>query len=193
MINKLKTKCLTTLNNKNNDQQNEGVNNNVLITKDECQWIGRIDEYDEHSKICPFLLIICEHCNSFKIQRKLLSNHIEKCPKIKIECNQLCGMNIIRKNLSYHLDKECGESILKCSNNECKEEIERKYLSNHLNDECLFRLIDCPYLSSGCDVKQIKFINLNKHLNEYKIKHIKMNDMKINKVKTSNHNNKLPS
>eukprot|EP01084_Bolivina_argentea_P268373 455808_1 len=51
MVNKLKTKCWT------------------LSHESGCNWVGKIQDYDTHSKECEFVIVNCKECKIFKCQR----------------------------------------------------------------------------------------------------------------------------
>eukprot|EP01084_Bolivina_argentea_P115671 205665_1 len=170
MINKLKTRCLTTINDNNNV---EGTNVMATQVKDnQCDWTGMISEYDEHSKECPYLVIVCQECKSFKCQRKLLKDHVAECPQISINCPLSCGLSILRKNIENHLSADCAEQLLYCCNDDCKIQIKRKDFSQHINRECDDRIVECEFIKYGCSVKQIKASELENHMNEYKVDHL---------------------
>ncbi len=98
MISKLETKCLTlsqnpNYNKQNNNEETEGINVIATQLSNECQckWIGKIEEYETHSKKCEFLMVNCDECKIFECQRKLLNKHLNTCPQVKINC-ELCSM-----------------------------------------------------------------------------------------------------
>ena len=82
------------------------------------------------------------------------------------------GCSILRKDVDRHLNTECNEQLLDCSNNECKLQIARKNLDNHVNNECKSRIVSCPFSKFGCNVKNIKANELQKHEQEYKLDHL---------------------
>eukprot|EP01084_Bolivina_argentea_P033402 61771_1 len=84
MVNKLKIKCCTLLQNENynkqnNDEESEGVNL-IATNQEQCDWMGQIQDYDIHSKECPFVIVECKECKTVKCKRKLLDKHVAECP-----------------------------------------------------------------------------------------------------------------
>ena len=97
MINKLKTGCLTlgSAHAHAADQDEEGAH--LLITGAPrdlymCDWEGRIQDWPEHVKVCPFLMVACADCRSFQGQRRELTAHVNQCPEVTIDCPLSCGM-----------------------------------------------------------------------------------------------------
>eukprot|EP01084_Bolivina_argentea_P115838 205918_1 len=173
MINKLKTKCLSIINPNNLAAEMEG--NNIINTEpadNQCDWTGMIQEWKQHSILCPYLMVNCTACNKFKCQRKLLAQHTNKCPEVMIDCSLSCGSKILRKNIQTHLDNDCMEQLLDCTNDDCKEQIKRKNFEIHVKNECDTRIVTCEFEKYGCIVKQIKANELKKHINEYKFDHL---------------------
>eukprot|EP01083_Nonionella_stella_P123687 372870_1 len=179
MVNQLKTKCLT-LNDSlscdamNNSEDAEGTSKDFVATKliDECEWIGTIESYNEHSKKCEFMMIECSECKTYQCRRKSMGKHLAECPESKIQCPLACGMSVIRKNKNIHLENECMEQLLDCSNDECKEQIKRKHFETHTNKECDLRIVECKFRAFGCNSDNIKANQLNEHLEEYKFEHL---------------------
>ena len=99
MINKLKTRCLTIIDNRSIKDDEEGSNVSGVSatgnTEDDCDWTGTIKEWEDHSKMCPFLEVLCEECSAFKCRRKELLDHLDECPEVSIECPLSCGMGYI--------------------------------------------------------------------------------------------------
>ena len=102
MINKLDSKCLTLNNDNQNASKSESAELNEgqiaatqsNVSKEECEWIGKIGEWDEHKKECKFMIVSCDKCTTYKCQRRKLSNHYEVCGDVTIECSLHCGMLI---------------------------------------------------------------------------------------------------
>ena len=106
MISKLKTQCLTVtldrdignyeVETKEGDVGDVGGTVPIPTTEDAqlecCEWRGTIGEWQEHSKICGFVEVECEHCRSHRGQRKEMAKHHEECPEMKIPCPLSCGM-----------------------------------------------------------------------------------------------------
>ena len=78
----------------------------------------------------------CQFCKRvFDINE--FSNHFKKCPEMVINCEKGCGKKIKRKELEEHKSKLCPEELIKCDYWEkgCKKLIKRKFLSEHYNLE----------------------------------------------------------
>jgi len=184
MVNKLKTQCLTVTPGRN--IATPEVEGGVQITSpvdeqpadasplENCQWMGSIGEWEEHSKICAFVEVGCEECHSFECPRKELLKHHDECPEMSIPCPLSCGNAILRKNRSEHLRNECAESLLECTNDECKEEVKRKEFQHHVEQQCEERVVQCPFVEFGCTVTDIKAKTLGAHIKENQFDHISL-------------------
>ena len=133
-----------------------------------CCWIGKLKDLENHIKICDYqnincpnvgcrekflrsnlnnhnlkcdyLLVKCLQCNN-SIKNIEIENHmVDQCEMNIIECSK-CKLSIIRKNFESHV-LECLEEEIKCSNESCEEKIQRKLQNNH-NEECKYFLIKC--------------------------------------------------
>eukprot|EP01084_Bolivina_argentea_P251245 421322_1 len=173
MINNLKTRCLTTVNkhNSNNDDDvAEGSKMVVTEVKDnECDWTGMISEWGEHVHECMYLIVACTECKVFKCERKLLNSHAAECPESTINCPLLCASKILRKNIEIHLNKDCPYKLLDCSNDDCKMQIKRVDFNKHINEECDERMVQCEFAKYGCSFKKVKVNELQNHMDECKL------------------------
>ena len=99
MINKLKTRCMSIIDdNEENEDAEGGGNCNVVITQikdNQCDWTGTIQEWDQHQKECGFLVISCDKCVTYKCQRQLMTQHLAECPEMTINCPLSCGLFIL--------------------------------------------------------------------------------------------------
>eukprot|EP01083_Nonionella_stella_P151098 482362_1 len=176
MINNLKTKCLSLYDESEDESDDDGIEGAKVIAtqvKDnQCDWTGMIQEWHDHSKQCPFLLIQCGECKAFQCKRKSMDKHVATCPEVTIDCPLSCGVSILRRNTKYHLKNDCNEQLLDCTNDECKMQIKRKEFDTHVNHQCENRVVECEFVKYGCTIKMIKASQMKQHLEEYKFDHI---------------------
>ena len=93
MILKLKTHCKTII--QENEDNDEGSDGNIITTHvrdNQCNWTGMIQEWQDHQKICPYLIISCDKCIVYKSQRQLMMKHEDECPQSQIQCPLSCGL-----------------------------------------------------------------------------------------------------
>eukprot|EP01083_Nonionella_stella_P174549 605461_1 len=109
MVNQLKTKCLT-LNDSlscdamNNSEDAEGTSKDFVATKliDECEWIGTIESYNEHSMKCEFMIIECSECKTYQCRRKSMGKHLAECPESKIQVHSMQLQFSIKTQMAMH-------------------------------------------------------------------------------------------
>ena len=95
MISKLKVKCITLPDSVDSGEVEGG---GVVITHardNQCDWTGAIQEIEEHTKVCDYVIIRCDKCRIFKATRKEIARHMEECGDVTIDCPLKCGMLII--------------------------------------------------------------------------------------------------
>ena len=100
MILKLKTRCMSIIGDKDDD--NDEGSGNIIATRvrdNECDWTGMIQDHDQHTKECGYIIINCDKCNNYECQRQLMPQHDNECPQAQIPCPLSCGMFIY--NISY--------------------------------------------------------------------------------------------
>jgi hypothetical protein len=80
-------------------------------------------------------------------------------------------MNLLEK----HISSDCQMTPVKCTNNECTATgITRSTLKNHIANECLYSTIFCPFSKFNfCNEKVVRG-ELENHLKEFAIDHMKM-------------------
>eukprot|EP01084_Bolivina_argentea_P041140 75928_1 len=174
MISNLKTKCLS-VNDALDGQNNEQEGTNIIITQakdNQCDWTGMIKEWDEHGSQCPYMIVKCDKCQTFKGARKLLNKHNAECPEAVINCPLSCGITVLRKNAKTHLKDVCTEQLLDCTNDDCKMQVKRKEFDKHLEQECEERVVECEFVKYGCKVKHIKTYDMKKHMEQFKFEHL---------------------
>ena len=84
---------------------------------------------------------------------------------------KLVGSTILRKDVDYHVQQQCDEVFLDCTNNDCDQKVKRNHFRDHINEECEYRIIECEFKHYGCDVRGIKAMEMDKHLDDYKFEH----------------------
>ena len=100
IINKLKTKCPSTISAQNEGKLHEAEGGNVVITDigtDLCDWSEMIKDWDEHKSQCPYLIIQCNVCKKHKCPRNKMEEHKNHCPEVEILCPnkpKSCGVFI---------------------------------------------------------------------------------------------------
>lgn len=67
---------------------------------------------DDHLKDCPSMLVQCDLCKLFMVQKEFAS-HGEICPEKFIYCSQMCGDRIKRKDENAHQIETCSETVAK--------------------------------------------------------------------------------
>eukprot|EP01083_Nonionella_stella_P277543 943509_1 len=73
IIKSLKTRCLSLTEGNQPPDDNDIERGNVLATRirdNECDWNGTIVEWENHGRECPFVVIECDECKTFKTQRQ---------------------------------------------------------------------------------------------------------------------------
>ena len=138
----------------------------------DCEWRGKISEYNNHEDSCQYGLTKCEYCDKYVVKCEY-DKHVSLCPEAIIECPLKCGKEMRRKEIQNHILNECEMEPLPCPNNGCDKKILRKDYDNHVNNECEFRIVDCEYKKYGCKCRLV-FKDIEVHMNEYETKHMQM-------------------
>eukprot|EP00484_Ammonia_sp_Unknown_P010491 CAMPEP_0197076944 /NCGR_PEP_ID=MMETSP1384-20130603/212367_1 /TAXON_ID=29189 /ORGANISM="Ammonia sp." /LENGTH=786 /DNA_ID=CAMNT_0042515803 /DNA_START=21 /DNA_END=2381 /DNA_ORIENTATION=- len=182
MINKLKVKC-PNVNTKYNEHDDNDDDHKQDNNKKECEWSGTVDEWLVHNNAdCAFASITCKYCGKYQTLRYLMeSAHQSQCDEVAIECELNCGTKLFRKEMKAHLLNDCKEQTQTCE--QCnRSDIKRKELEKHALQDCEQRPVVCKYASYGCDVKNVKKGELERHYQEYGVYHT---ELKMNAVTES--------
>ena len=94
----------------------------VKCMNNDCKWVGRQEEMEDHFKSCPFLPLDCPNGCTFSHRRGNLEEHLVSCPYKQVPC-QFCSKGISRFALQNH-EKNCEEKPLPCPL-ECHERFPR--------------------------------------------------------------------
>ena len=81
---------------------------------------------------------------------------------------------IKRKLMESHINDECPMQKLQCE--DCQNSVLRRDMNRHKTELCPQRLCECPFSKYGCD-EQIKFKDLDTHLAQKEIYHLKLQVM----------------
>ena len=101
------------------------------------------------------LHIFCKPCIIQLRQNSMSSCRCPICRNITTETGQ---KELKESNLFAY--NALSSVIIKCKNEKCTQTFSLNNLESHLK-ECEYETIDCPY----CDEKEIKRIDLHKHMN----------------------------
>jgi len=124
----------------------------VFCKNKSCNWIGKLYELKSHLEdVCEKQILNCPHENcTEKYFREILYIHSESCEWRIVNC-QYCSENLPVKLLESHYH-QCQEYPLKCEL-DCECFILRKNMKEHIDQDCSNGIIECDYLSFGCNEK----------------------------------------
>ena len=81
----------------------------------------------------------------------------------------------MRKNMTVHLADECAETLLYCTNDDCKQQIKRMDFDQHVEQQCEERAVQCPFaVPYGCPFDNLKAKELEGHIAENQLEHLSM-------------------
>jgi hypothetical protein len=180
------------------DSSDQTDNLELKCENNNCDWNGKLINYNSHIVNCDYHLEKCNKCKQ-QMFKKDLSKHLNECPERQIFC-KICESVYLAKNSDFHVKKitcelclfeeitqcsrvkheqqKCEEYCVKCLS--CKMMIKRKNMENHKTSKCLEREIFCKF----CDK-----IYLAKNSNMHEEYHCQYCDEIITKCNEENHYN----
>lgn len=122
----------------------------VKCINTECQWNGRLEEYEMHLKSnCSFEEIKClfDGCE-IGGQRRTVVRHQIICPFKPVTC-EMCNHKVTLQNLEAHQEALCPEMSIPCSM-QCGQKVKRHQLEQHLSYVCPETMSECEFKQLGC-------------------------------------------
>ncbi|XP_031552017.1 RING finger protein 151-like isoform X2 [Actinia tenebrosa] len=72
------------------------------VTKDVCNWNGKLQELKKHQEVCAFYQVRCPHANCIAmVQRRHVDDHTQTCIHRTVTCKD-CQAQVIQHDLQLH-------------------------------------------------------------------------------------------
>eukprot|EP01006_Ploeotia_vitrea_P052134 TRINITY_DN67655_c10_g2_i2.p1 TRINITY_DN67655_c10_g2~~TRINITY_DN67655_c10_g2_i2.p1 ORF type:complete len:393 (+),score=23.75 TRINITY_DN67655_c10_g2_i2:264-1442(+) len=138
-----------------------------------CQWKGKSADLKSHRDHCDHELVQCTHegCLEAPIIRRNLAYHVANCPFKSCEC-QYCRKLVPGCKLKEH-EHDCPKRPIKCPQH-CAAQVTVETLAHHLKQACPYTVVQCPFVSHGCDVDKVQRLELEVHLRDAMATHLEL-------------------
>ena len=118
--------------------------------KNGCEWSGELRSLEQHCDMCTYAEVDCPNSCGKRVQRRLLSSHLEeKCSKRNFNC-AYCGHKSTHEDVTTAHWPVCDRYPIACPNNCGEEDIPRCEVERHKSNECPLQEVTCKYVYAGC-------------------------------------------
>lgn len=109
--------------------------------KQQCRWVGKVNEVRHHLNTCDFKMVTCDMCGKEVVKRYLAAHQLDSCPNQKRYC-MYCGAEGLAHEIDEHEAFKCPKRRVQCPNYCQVFSIPHDMIEEHLSG-CLMQVVSC--------------------------------------------------
>ena len=145
-----------------------------------CQWVGELEELDNHLNSnptkdkqlegCRFAQIQCLYCSELFQRLTIGAHQSDQCLKRPFSCEYCKNFDSCYEDVTVKHWSDCGSYPVPCPN-QCGDTLQRHNVNKHITDECILTNTGCDFQHFGCEVRIPRQL-MPLHLQESMINHM---------------------